>query len=165
MASDEEMQQIIERISADYVHRLYPSLRRPAYVALPTSEAELHLISAIEVRAARTGIAVEVIDLTPDPGSVLSGLTTRLRSYGTIGSERTTEPPGSTTQLILRGFDCLEGDRNDAPTYPFRSVFQFDEAHLWLFLGRSHARLARIFDSHSKPLWRAAACLTPKRWQ
>ena len=63
------------------------------------------------------------------------------------------------------GFDLLEGPGNDAPTYPFRSAFQFDEDHRWLFLGRDWQRLKRLFASYHLPLYQAASDLTPACWR
>lgn len=69
------------------------------------------------------------------------------------------------TLLILDGFDLLEGDKNDAPTFPFRSKFQFDQEHLWLFMGRDWPRLRNIFGDRRLPLYRAASDVTPETWR
>ena len=67
--------------------------------------------------------------------------------------------------LILEGFDLLEGSKHDAPTFPFRSRFQFDREHLWLFMERDWQRLRRMFGDRRLPLYQAASNITPEPWR
>lgn len=67
--------------------------------------------------------------------------------------------------MALDVFDLLEGAGHDAPTYPFRSAFQFDENFRWLFLGRVWHRLQRLFGSYRLPLYHAASDITPPLWR
>lgn len=97
--------------------------------------------------AAVRGIPVEVIDVRPAPVERLDAVTARL---GTSGGE-TADNGFVPTLLILCGFDVFGDDTHDAPTYLFRSEFQFDEKFL--------------FGSHRRPLYQAAGDIIPEDWQ
>ena len=67
--------------------------------------------------------------------------------------------------LILRGFDVFGDDAHEAPTYAFRSEFQFDQKFLWLFIGRDAARMQFLFGTYRRPLYQAASDITPEEWR
>lgn len=152
--------ELIGRVAGQYVHRLFPAFRSPAYLACPDEATESAAIAAIAKAAGVKGVRTEVIDLRPAPAERLNGVTDRLHGFhgpASGGSEA--------TLLVLTGFDLLEGEQNEAPTYPFRSKFQFDQEHLWLFVGRDWNRLRRILSSNSLPLYSAASSCTPEEWR
>ena len=160
MAFDHQL--LAERVAAEYVHHLFPSFRTPAFVACPDDASAGAVIDAIKRAASRKRVEMEVVDLRPDPAVRLDGVTQRLCGfYGPPKGEDTTPP----RILTLDGFDLLEGAGTDAPTYPFRSEFQFDEDYLWLFMGRDWRRLRRMFGSYNLPLYLAATDITPAAWR
>lgn len=157
-----ERQLLAEQVAAEFVHGMFPSFRMPAFVACPDDTCAQAVLSAITLAAGRNGVATEVIDLRPAPAARLDGVTQRL--CGFYGRSEGEEAPPRRV-LALEGFDLLEGPENDAPTYPFRSEFQFDEDYLWLFLGRDWRRLRRMFGSYRLPLYHAASDITPVPWK
>lgn len=157
-----ERQFLAEQVAAEFVHGMFPSFRMPAFVACPNDCCAQAVLSAITLAAGRNGVATEVIDLRPAPAELLDGVTQRL--CGFYGRSEGEEAPPRRV-LALDGFDLLEGPENDAPTYPFRSEFQFDEDYLWLFLGRDWRRLRRMFGSYRLPLYHAASDITPVPWK
>lgn len=104
----------------------------------------------------------EVVDLRSDPAARLDQVTARLQEINDRSNANKHPWP---TLLILDGFDLLEGSKNDAPTFPFRSRFQFDREHLWLFMGRDWQRLHRLFGDRRLLLYRAASNITPEPWR
>lgn len=154
--------ELIRTVVGQFVHRLFPGFRSPAYLACPDDNVEDAVVAAIAEAAASKGVRTEVVDLRPAPAERLDGVTARLHGFG--GHESSSAESG-VTLLVLRGFDLLEGPRNDAPTYPFRSKFQFDQEHRWLFVGRDWQRLRRLFNSYSLPLYQAASSCTLEEWR
>lgn len=155
------IQAIANQVVAEFVHRLFPSLRSPAYLACPDDECADLCCRTIAAAANKRKVKTEVVDLKPAPAVRLDAITARLRDI----NDRTTDGKQPwPTLLILDGFDVLEGSKNDAPTYPFRSRFQFDKEHLWLFMGRDLQRLRRMFSDHRLPLYHAASNITPESW-
>jgi len=152
--------ELIRRVAGEYVHRLFPAFRSPAYLACPDETTENAAIAAIATAASVKGVSTEVIDLRPAPAERLDGVTDRLHGFHGPDSGG-----AGATLLVLTGFDLLEGEQNEAPTYPFRSQFQFDQEHLWLFVGRDWGRLRRLFNSYSLPLYRAASSCTLEEWR
>lgn len=134
----------------------------PAFVACPDDTATATVVVAITLAAAARGVATEYLDLRPAPAKHLDEVTARLRDFGEGASAGSAAP---IRVLILDGFDTFEGEGHDAPIYPFRSRFQFDREHLWLFLGRDWPRLRRMFGSSRSPLYHAASDLTPEPWR
>lgn len=165
MASDpliDDLETLTQQVAAEYVHRLFPSFRMPAFLACPDDAGADAVLTAIERAAAVKDVPMEIVDLRPAPAVRLSGVTARL--YGFSGRQQRLEMP-PVRILALKGFDLLEGPENDAPTYPFRSKFQFDEDYRWLFLGRGWHRLNRMFSSYHLPLYHAASDITPASWR
>jgi len=152
--------ELVRRVVEKYVHRLFPAFRSPAYLACPDESTESAAIAAIATAASAKGVSTEVIDLRPAPAERLNGVTDRLHGFHGPASEG-----ADPTLLVLTGFDLLEGEQNEAPTYPFRSQLQFDQEHLWLFVGRDWKRLRRLFNSYSLPLYSAASSCTPEEWR
>jgi len=152
---------LVADVAKSFIHRLAPSFRPPARLVAPTEEAELAVVDAVILEAANRGIPTEVIDLRPAPEELLDQVTGRLEEF------RPSQEPSDQmpTLLILRGFDVFGDDAHSEPTYPFRSKFQFDTSHLWLFLGRDASRMQWLFASYDRPLYRSAADITPKSWR
>ena len=155
-------QALADQVAAAFVHRLFPSLRSPAFLACPDDECAAICRTAITAAAKRKRVKTEVVDLRPDPAARLDQVTTRLRDI----NHRTecNEQPWPVL-VILEGFDLLEGSKHDAPTFPFRSRFQFDQEHLWLFMERDWQRLRRLFGDRRLPLYQAASNITPEPWR
>ncbi|HJR15040.1 MAG TPA: hypothetical protein VJ833_14240 [Rhodanobacteraceae bacterium] len=151
------MQTVADRIAATFVHRLFPSMCTPAYLACPDDECADICRTTIAKAAKKKRVKTEVVDLRPDPAAQLDQVTARLRDINDRTSDDKQPWP---TLLILEGFDLLEGDKNDAPTFPFRSRFQFDTEHVWLFMGRDLQRLRRMFSDRRLPLYHAASNIT-----
>lgn len=143
---------------------MFPSYRTPAILACPDDECADACRTAITRAAREKGIHTEVIDLRPDPGALLDQVTTRLCDTNHMIGTKELEPTPLPTLLILEGFDLLEGAANEGPTFPFRSRFQFDREHLWLFMGRDLQRLRRMFGDPRLPLYGAASNITPNTW-
>lgn len=161
-ASGEAHDELIRTVAAQFVHRLFPGFRSPAYLACPDDRIENAVVAAIAEAASTKDVRTEVVDLRPAPAERLHGVTARLHGFGDRGSS---SGESEATLLVLKGFDLLEGKENNAPTYPFRSKFQFDQEHLWLFVGRDWQRLRRLFSNYSLPLYGAASNCTPEEWQ
>lgn len=155
------LQLLSDQVAAAFVHRLFPSVRPPAYLACPDARCSDMCRIAIAAAAKRKRVKTEVVDLRPDPAARLNQVTARLRNI----NDRTNNKQLRPTLLILDGFDLLEGSKNDASTFPFRSVFQFDREHRWLFMGRDLQRLRRMFGDRRLPLYHAASDITPEPWQ
>lgn len=153
---------LIDTVTAQFVHRLFPGFRSPAYLACPDDCIENAVITAIAEAASAKGVHTDVIDLRPTPAERLDAVTAQLHGFGDPG---VSSGRSEATLLVLKGFDLLEGKENDAPTYPFRSKFQFDQEHLWLFTGRDWQRLRRLFNNYSLPLYDAASNCTPEEWR
>ena len=155
-----EIDSLLQQVIDKFVHRLFPALVEPGFVACPDKHLPALLDAMTQAVAAR-GVTLELIDLRPAHAELLDGVTERITA-----SNRQPRDPSLPRDrlLVLVGFDLLEGRKHDEPTYPFRSEFQFDEHHLWLFVGRSRSRLARLFYSYKLPLYRAARDLTPDPW-
>ena len=157
-----ETDALIEQVAGEFVHRLFPSFRMPAFLACPDAACTQAVLAAIEQAAAAKGVATEVVDLRSAPAERLARVTARLGGFH--GRPDGQEVP-AVRVLALDGFDLLEGENNDAAIYPFRSQFQFDEDYRWLFLGRNWQRLRRLFGSYRLPLYHAASDLTPESWR
>ena len=156
------VRELADQVAAAFVHRLFPSLRSPAYLAGPNDECADRCRFAIARAASKRRVKTEVVDLRPAPAARLDSITARLRDI----NDRTNDDKHPwPTLLILDGFDLLEGSKNDAPTFPFRSRFQFDREHLWLFMGRDLKRLRRMFGDRRLPLYLAASNITPELWR
>lgn len=145
MASDFQpnLQVLADQVAATFVHRLFPSWRSHAYLACPDESSSEMCRAALTAAAKKKRVKTEIVDLRPNPAARLSQVTARLCDIDDCTDSGQQPRP---TLLILGGFDLLEGRKNDAPTYPFRSRFQFDHEHLWLFVGRDWKRLQRIFS-------------------
>ena len=148
-------------VAKGFIHHLAPSFRPPARLITPTEETELAVIDAVVREAANRGIPTEIIDLRPAPAKLLDQVTGRLEEVRP-GAQSSVEMP---TLLILRGFDVFGDQHHSAPTHPFRSKFQFDRSHLWLFLGRDAPRMRWLFASYDRPLYNSTMDITPKSWR
>jgi len=155
-------QALAEQVATTFVHLLFPSLRSPAFLACPDDECADICRTMITAAAKRKRVKTEVVDLRPDPAARLDRVTARLRDINNRTHDAKHPWP---TLLILDGFDLLEGSKHDAPTFPFRSRFQFDREHLWLFMGRDWQRLRRMFGDRRLPLYQAASNITPEPWR
>lgn len=151
---------LIDQIVGKFVHRLFPSFVEPGFLGCPPEYLTPFLIS-LEKAVTDRGTEIEIIDLRSAPAKVLGQVTDRI----TAGNRRRGEPVTQRKLLVLLGFDLLEGRERDEATYPFRSEFQFDERHIWLFVGHDRDRLARLFHSRKLPLYLAAQDLTPSEWR
>jgi len=151
-----------DQVATTFVHRLFPSLRSPAFLACPDDECADICRIAITAAAKRKRVKTEGVDLRPDPAARLNQITARLPDINYPTNDDKHPWP---TLLILDGFDLLEGHKNDAPTFPFRARFQFDREHLWLFMGRDWQRLRRMFRDRRLPLYEAASNITPEPWR
>ena len=152
---------IAVQVAGSFIHHLVPAFRPPARLVCPSDEAEQAVVDAVTQAAAARAIPVEVIDVRPAPAERLDAVTARLDGWRRGAVDREPGP----TLLILRGFDIFGDDTRDAPTYPFRSEFQFDRKFLWLFIGRDAARMRFLFGSYRRPLYLAASDITPEAWQ
>ncbi|MEG3191610.1 hypothetical protein [Lysobacter sp. D1-1-M9] len=155
-----EVDSLIQQVIDKFVHRLFPAFVEPGFVACPDKHLPALLDAMTQAVSAR-GVDMELIDLRPEPAERLNGVTERL-------CESNRQSPNSALPprlMVLVGFDLLEGHDHEEPTYPFRSEFQFDEQHLWLFVGHDRSRLGRLFHSHKLPLYMAARDLTPEPWR
>jgi hypothetical protein len=155
------LQAIAEQVADDFIHRLAPAFRPPARLACPSDKAEQTVVDVVTKAAAARGIPVEVIDLRSAPAERLDSITVRLRTSGGETADNGPIPK----LLVLRGFDVFGDDAHDAPTYPFRSAFQFDRKFLWLFVGQDRSRMRFLFGSHQRPLYQAASDITPEDWR
>lgn len=162
MGLSAENERLIGDVVTQYVHRLFPSYRSPAYLSCQDNSCAQEMLAAITRAADAKDVDTEVVDLRSNPARLLNGVTERLREFDGKREQCQTE---AIRLLVLDGFDLLEGPDNDAPTYPFRSRFQFDEDHLWLFLGQDWRRLRRLFEDYQLPLYHAALDLTPAVWK
>lgn len=151
---------VIDSVIARFVHRLFPSYVNPAFVACPPDCTKAFL-GALAHTVADRGVQTEVIDLRPSPATTLGQVTDRIY----LSNRQSDEPACPRSLVVLLGFDLLEGHDREEPIYPFRSEFQFDERHLWLFLGHDRSRLARLFHNRKLPLYLAAGDLTPQEWR
>ena len=157
------LEAIATRLAGRFIHRLTPLLGTPARVICPSDEAEQALIVAMTQATDALVMPSEVIDLRPAPAERLDAITARLDGWqsGAASSNDQT----AQRLLILLGFDAFGDDTQEAPTYPFRSKYQFDQKFLWLFVGRDTSRMRFLFDCHRHPLYRAAGDITPDDWQ
>ena len=155
------LQAVAEQIAVDFIHRLAPAFRPPARLVCPSDEAEQAVVDAVTHAAAARRIRVDVIDVRPAPAERLDAITARLK---TTESE-TTENGPMPVLLMFLGFDVFGDETRDAPTYPFRSIFQFDRKFLWLFIGRDPVRMRFLFGNDRRPLYLAAVDITPRDWQ
>lgn len=155
------LQAVAEQVAGAFIHRLAPAFRPPARIVCPSDEAEQTMVDAVARAADARGIPVEVIDVRPAPAERLDAITARLVATG----DETTDERFVPTLLILRGIDVFGDDAHDGPTYPFRSVFQFDKKCLWLFVGRDSSRMRFLFCSPQRPLYRSAGDITPEDWR
>ena len=160
---EEDLTQIVATIAQGFIHHLAPSFRPPARLVCPSDVAEQAVIDAVIQAATARGIPVEVIDLRPAPTERLDAVTARLDGWRSVALDG--DPGMVPTLLILRGFDVFGDDDHDAPTYPFRSQFQFDRKFLWLFIGRDWERMWWLFGSYRRPLYQAAGDITPPVWR
>jgi len=138
------------------------SFCRAYRLTCPSDALERELLDALRVALDEKGFRLEEVDLQPAPAKRLNALTERLIPAGSSADPPHRSPP---TVLAVLGLDLLEGKRHDAPTYPFRSRFQFDRQYLWLFIGRDRERLGRLFNSRALPLYQAAMDITPEAWR
>lgn len=157
-----ETEALFKQVAGEFVHGLFPSFRMPAFLACPDDACTRAVLAAIAQAATTKGVAMEVVDLSPAPAERLASVTARLCGFH---RQSCGEDAPAVRVLALDGFDLLEGEDNDAPIYPFRSQFQFDEDYRWLFLGRNWQRLRRLFGSYRLPLYHAASDLTPEPWR
>ena len=153
--------EIATTVAQGFVHHLAPAFRPPARLICPSDAAEQAVIEAVIQVATARGIPCEVIDLRPAPAERLAAVTARLDGWDGDSSQDTSQ----ITVLILRGFDVFGDDEHDAPTYPFRSQFQFDRKFLWLFIGRDWRRMWWLFGGYRRPLYHAAGDITPAEWR
>lgn len=158
--TDTAPDQLIQQIIGKFVHRLFPSFVEPGFLGCPPAWLSLFLTS-LEQAVSERGVEIEIIDLRNAPAEALGEVTDRITAFNRSRGE----PPKQRKLLVLLGFDLLEGDEREAPIYPFRSEFQFDERHIWLFVGNDRGRLARLFHSRKLPLYLAAQDLTPSQWR
>lgn len=150
-------------VADDFIHRLAPAFRPPARLICPSDAAEQAVVAAVTRAATARGIPSEVIDLRSASADRLEAVTARLDGWRSVALD---DARGNVpTLLILCGFDVFGGDDHDAPTYPFRSKFQFDQKFLWLFIGRDWRRMAWLFGSTRRPLYQAAGDITPPAWR
>lgn len=152
-----------EQVTSGFIHHLAPAFRTPARLVCPSDEAEQAVVNAVTQAATARGIPAEVINLRPTPVECLDGITARLDGWrsGSVIHATDTMP----TLLILLGFDVFGDDKHEAPTYPFRSRFQFDRKFLWLFVGRDALRMRFLFESSRRPLYQAASDISPEEWK
>jgi hypothetical protein len=162
-AAKRTTEEIAERIADHLTHRLTVSLGLPARLVCPSNETEQAVVDAVAQFATAREILVEVIDLRPAPAERLDAVTARLDGRESRAAKNGPDP--MRTLLVLRGFDIFGDDAHDGPTYPFRSKFQFDRKFLWLFVGLDTSRMRFLFDSHKRPLYRAAGDITPEDWR
>ncbi len=153
--------EIAATVAQGFVHHLAPAFRPPARLICPSDAAEQAVIEAVIQVATAREIPCEAIDLRPAPAERLAAVTARLDGWDGDSSQDTSQ----TTVLMLRGFDVFGDDDHDAPTYPFRSQFQFDRKFLWLFIGRDWRRMQWLFGSYRRPLYHAAGDITPAEWR
>lgn len=158
--TDQTAEKLIEQVLGKFVHQLFPSLVHPGFLGCPT-ECWGTFLRSLEKAVTERGVEMEVVDLRPAPAEALNEVTARI----TASNRRRGEPLTHRTLLVLLGFDLLEGHEREGPIYPFRSEFQFDERHIWLFMGQDRSRLARLFHNRKLPLYLAAQDLTPPEWR
>ena len=166
MASRSDRQPTLDALASQvaetFVHRMFPSYRDPSFLACPDDESAATTLDAVKRAAKSKGVTTEFIDLRPAPADRLNAVTARLHDFAV---SRRSVVPRRRRLLVLDGFDRLEGRNHDEPTYPFRSKFQFDVKHLWLFVGRDWCRLSRMFHDRHLPLFHAATDVTPEQWR
>src|SRR6185437_2403175 len=66
-----DTQALAEQVAATFVHRLFPSLRSPVFLACPDDECAAICRTAIAVAAKRKRVKTEVVALKPDPAAQL----------------------------------------------------------------------------------------------
>lgn len=162
-STDNALMQSVATLAQGFIHHLAPAFRPPARLVCPSDAVEHAVIDAVIQVATSRDIPSEVIDLRPAPSERLEAVTARLGGWKMRPTQ--VEAPAMRTLLVLRGFDVFGDDDNDAPTYPFRSKFQFDCKFLWLFIGRDWQRMWWLFGSHRRPLYEAAVDITLPEWR
>jgi hypothetical protein len=162
-APEDDLAQVAAAVAQGFIHHLAPAFRPPTRLVCPSDRAEQALVDAVIEAATARGLPAEVIDLRPAPAERLAAVTARLDGWA--GRPSHEGAPTGPTMLILRGFDVFGDDDHDAPTYLFRSEFQFDRKFLWLFIGRDWRRMWWLFGSYRRPLYQAAADITPPAWR
>jgi hypothetical protein len=150
-------------IANGFIHHLAPAFRPPASLVCPSDVAEQAVVEAVTRAARARGIPTEMVDLRSTPVERLDAVTARLDGWRSVTLDG--DSGAVPTLLILRGFDVFGDDDHDAPTYPFRSRFQFDRKFLWLFIGRDWRRMWWLFGSYRRPLYQAAHDITPDTWR
>lgn len=143
------------------VAQVYMTLWMPSQILCPSEAAESAVIRSLSAGAERAGIAVEVVDLRPEPAARLADVTERMSDWNSSNVDSGSKP----SLLILRDFDVFGDKEHEAPTYPFRARLQFDELFRWVFLGRNPHRMHFLFGSYERPLYRASDDITPSAWR
>lgn len=161
-AGTRTLEAIAGQVASVFIHPLVPAFRPPAHLVCPSDEAE-QVVDTVTRAAVARGIPVDVIDLRPGPAERLDAVTARLGGWQ--GESLDHEPDTMPTLLILRAFDVFGDVAHEAPTYPFRSEFQFDRKFLWLFVGGDASRMRFLFGSYRRPLYQAAGDITPDDWR
>ena len=149
-----ESERLVEQVAAEFVHHLFPSFRMPGFLACPNDICAQAVLAAITRAAGAKEVATEVIDLRPAPAELLDSVTQRLCGFQSR-RERNHTPTvrvlaldtPTVRVLALDGFDLLEGPDHDAPTYPFRSEFQFSAG------AAPMSADVRSQPSNSHPIW------------
>lgn len=149
---------------AAQVAETFMAFGMPSRVVCPSDEAKAALIAAISTRAKEASTALEVVEFGSEPVARLESVTRRLAGWQGRSSARWGENFVPTI-LVLSGFDVFGSKQSEAPVYPFRSTFQFDDEFRWFFLGSSRKRMDFLFNSYERPLYRAAMDLTPREWR
>lgn len=95
---------IAQQVTAEFVHRLYPSFCAPAYLACPDEEGSQAVLKGIQMASIEKGVPVELVDLSPAPGERLDEITARLSGSP---ERRTSGKKPPVRLLTLEGFDLL----------------------------------------------------------
>jgi len=74
-----DAQSLADQVATAFVHRLFPSLRSPAFLACPDDECAVICRTAITAAAKKKRVKTEFIDLRPNPAARLNQITARLR--------------------------------------------------------------------------------------
>lgn len=134
------------------------------HLSYPEPSMDSDVLAALDLALGPSHQRLEVVDLRPDPAALLNQVTERMLPPGARpGTSANVQK--SAVAMVLVGFDRLEGEENFTITAAFRTRFQHDLGHRWVFLGEDRPRLSRIFQSYAEPLYGASMDVTPIAWR
>lgn len=156
-------EQGLAELARTLTNRHFLDLVDACHLSYPEPSMDGDVLAALDSALGPSHQSLEVVDLRPDPAERLNQVTERLLPAGArLGTSAKAQKLAA---MVLVGFDRLEGEENFTVTAAFRTRFQHDLAHRWVFLGEDRARLSRMFQSYAEPLYGASMDVTPLAWR